>query len=237
MTRLGPLLATLRGELLRDDASPGEKALHVAERVTARLRPHVAVSRRLVFELTSPPTVNRNLRDLIVRRGREEDLAPLAGIDDTAPSLVRERFARGDLAYVAALDDEILSHTWFHRGPTPFSEDRIHCADWALEPSMFWSYNGAATPEARSSGIFVKMFQTALRELFVEHGATRVQGFIRDSNTQSVMMHERMGWTRLGVISTVAVPGWKWLRWDGSGVTRQWLVPRASEFALRMPPA
>jgi hypothetical protein len=231
-------LKFVREELARRDISPGEKLVHVADRATRALRiePHVTVSRRLLVQLTTPPQLFRGLRDLVVRRGTLEDLRPLATIDDTDPDLVRARFARGDFAYVGESDGELLCHTWFHRGPSPFEEDRTAAAAWALDGSSFWSYNGAAAVAARSSGVFVKVFQVSLREIFLEHGASRVLGFILDQNRQSLIMHERMGFTVLGAFSTVAVPGVRWHRWAGDGTARHWLAPRPGGEPLWLPP-
>jgi hypothetical protein len=224
---------------LRRDAPLAERLVHVGDRLTnaLHLAPHVRVSRRIVFEITAAPPQFRGMRDLVVRRGDARDLRALATIDDTDPELVLERFARGDFAYVGQLGDAILCHTWFHRGPQPFSEDRYACADWALDADTFWSYNGAAAATARSSGVFVKLFQQALRELFTDHGAKRVQGFIHDTNRPSITLHERMGFQRLGTLSTVALPGVKLLRWEGDGITRHFLARRDGDFALHLPPA
>jgi hypothetical protein len=231
-------LKFVREELSRRDISPGEKLVHIADRATYtfRLSPHVAVSRRLMVQLTAPPQLFRGLRDLVVRKATLEDLQPLATIDDTDAALVRARFARADLAFVGESEGEVLCHTWFHRGPSPFEEDREVAAAWALDGSTFWSYNGAATVEARSSGVFVKVFQVALRELFLEHGASRVQGFILDTNRISLLMHERMGFAVLGSFSTVALPGVRWHRWAGDGTVRQWLEPRTGGDPLWLPP-
>jgi L-amino acid N-acyltransferase YncA len=90
--------------------------------------------------------------------------------------------------------------------------------------------------DARASGVFVKLFQEALRDVFEVQGAKRVQGFIRDTNDRSLTMHERMGFSTLGAMVTVAVGGVKWLHWRGGGRTRQWLLPRNSVRALSLPP-
>lgn len=231
-------LESLAKELKRTDTSPGDKLVHVANRglVALRLTPRVEATRRLIVELAVPPKAPRGLSDLIVRRGGEGDVAALCSIANADPGLVRARLARGDLVYVGQIDEELLCHTWFHQGPTSFDEERLSCASWALEASTFWSYDAVARVEWRSSGVFAKMFQVALREVFDVHGARRVQGFIFHVNRPSLSMHARLGFSVLGVVTTVALPGVKWLRWEGSGVTRQWLLPRASDFALSLPP-
>jgi hypothetical protein len=50
------------------------------------------------------------------------------------------------------------------------------------------------------------------------------------------MMHERLHFAVLGTLTAVAAAGFKWLRWEGTGGTRQWLLPRDSDFALHLPP-
>ena len=235
---IGRHLQFVRDELRRDDASLGEKLLHVADRASRALRlaPHVSVNRRIFVQIEKPPAVTRGLRDLVIRHGTLADLEPLATIDDTDRALVRDRFARGDLAYVGELDGAILCHTWFHRGPTPFEEDREHAAAWGLDADTYWSYNGAATTAARSSGVFVKMFQIALQELFGTYAAVQVQGFIRDDNQQSLIMHDRLGFSAPGALSTVVLPFARWHRWEGGGSTRQWITRGANGEIVWLPP-
>ena len=232
-------LAILSHEITRRDNDLPDKLLRISQRGVGMLgaSPHVDVSRRLIFELTKAPKPFRGMKDLVIRRGTIDDLRPLSTIDHTDESLVRSRLARGELAYVGELDGEILCHTWFHPGPTPCDEDRDTGASWALDANTFWSYNGASKAEARMSGVFVKLFQNALHEVFEVHGASRVHGFIHDTNLPSIRMHERLGFTCLGALVVVAVPGFKWLRWDGSGTSRQWVVRRSRDFAIAFPPS
>jgi hypothetical protein len=49
-------------------------------------------------------------------------------------------------------------------------------------------------------------------------------------------MHHRLGFSVLGIVTAVSVPGAKWLRWSGGGIARQWLLSRSSDFALSFPP-
>lgn len=232
-------LANLSFELKRRDNDLPDKLLRISQRGVGMLRtsPHVDVSRRLIFELTKAPKPFRGMKDFVIRRGTERDVGPLSTIDATAEALVRSRLARGELAYVGELEGDVLCHTWFHPGPTPCEEDRDTGASWALDATTFWSYNGASKAEARSTGVFVKLFQNALHEIFEVHGARRVHGFIHDTNRASITMHERLGFTCLGALVVVAVPGFKWLRWDGSGRSRQWVVRRSRDFAIAFPPS
>ena len=140
------------------------------------------------------------------------------------------------MVYVAELDGEVLCATWFHPGPTPFDGDRTQCVDWAIDAQTYWSFKGASRPDVRESGLFVKLFQEALRDVFEVHGARRVQGYIYDDNAQSLIMHERMGFQVLGSFLSVAIGRVKWVRWEGGGKHRQWLLPRASSTALSLPP-
>ena len=63
----------------------------VTQRILDRtgLEPRVTVSRRVIVETRSPPKPFRGMRDLVVRRGSERDVAALSTIDDTDPQLVR----------------------------------------------------------------------------------------------------------------------------------------------------
>lgn len=232
-------LAGLTDELRRPDNSPGDKALRITQRglTSLRLAPHVEVNRCVVVELTAPPQATRGFADLQVRRATEGELDAVCAIDAADRALVRRRFARGDLGYVGQLDDELLCHTWFHRGPSPFEEDRSTFALWGVDASTFWSYHGVARKEFRTSGVFAKLFQVALRELFQEHGARRVLGCIHHVNDASRAMHARLGFTVPGMVTTVALPTHKWLQWEGRGQSRSWLVARNGDFTLSIPEA
>ena len=76
------------------------------------------------------------------------DLDSVAGISETPPDLMRSRVTSGDRAYVGVLGGKIVCKTWFHQGPAPFEEDRDALVSWTIEPSAFWSYDGAAAPDA-----------------------------------------------------------------------------------------
>jgi hypothetical protein len=234
---LGRKLAGLAQEL-RDDVPVAEKLFRLARRSThsLRLSPALSVERGVLVELEQPPPRTRGLADLLVRRAQEGDIVGIAAIDNRDTALFRARLANGDLVYLGQLDSDIVCATCFHRGPTPFDEERAMYAPWALEDaSTFWSYDAMARVEIRALGVVAKLFEIALREVFEVHGARRIRGCIHDSNRLSLLLHERLGFTVIGKVTTVGVPGVKWLRWRGSGGTRQWLLPRKSDFAL--PPA
>ena len=226
-------------DLVRDDLPPAERAIRLADRIlrSSRVHPRITVSRRLVFELTRPPPKFRGLRDLVVRRARSEDAHDIGITDDTSSEQVRQLLARGDLAYVGLLGDRVLCKTCFHPGPTPFDESYIVGVSWELSPSTFWSYAGAATVDARATGVFIKLFATALCEIYEMHGATRVLGWIRDTNHSSIALHERMGWQRLGALVTVALPGVKWVFWEGAGGPRRWIARRSRPLLFSVPPS
>jgi hypothetical protein len=140
------------------------------------------------------------------------------------------------MVYLGQLDNDVICHTCFHRGPTPFEEERAILAPWALEDaSTFWSYDASARLEIRSTGVVAKLLQLALREIFDVHGGRRVRGFIHDRNHPSLILHERMGFTTIGVVTAVGLSRLKWVRWESGGRIRRWLLPRNSDFAL--PPA
>jgi hypothetical protein len=234
----GTKFSRIRAELARTDVTTSDKLLLVTQRTldVTGLEPRVAVSRRVIVEIRSPPKPFRGMRDLVVRRGTVRDLDALTTIDDTPPQLVRDRLARGELAYVGEVDGDILCHTWFHPGPLPFDEDRSSCTSWGLDDDTYWSFNGASRADARASGVFVKLFQEALRDVFEVHGAKRVQGFILARNRQSLIMHERLGFTILGSLFTAAVGPLKWLQWTAGSTRRQWLLGRHEPEPLSFPP-
>jgi hypothetical protein len=224
-------------EVLRKDVSASERAVRLGQRLVnaGHLDPHVSIKRNVIVELTTPPKEIRALRDLIVRRGGERDVESLATIDDTPPELVRARLARGDLAYLGLIGGKVVCKTWFHRGPAPFDEDRDAIVAWALAPSAFWSYNGAAAPDAMATGFFIKMFVVGLRELFEQEKATQILGYIRDNNAPSLALHDRLGFARAGTLITVNLPAVKWVHWRGRGGARQWLVRRARSLTFSVP--
>jgi RimJ/RimL family protein N-acetyltransferase len=92
-----------------------------------------------------------------------------------------------------------------------------------------------AVEEARSSGLFIKVFQTALRSLFLDSGAARVLCGVKTTNLASVAMHERLGFRRVATLEAVLVPGLRWLRWSGEGGARHWVRPRSSPPLVAIP--
>ncbi len=231
-------LTVLLSQLRRADYSVADKAVLVTQRVLSgvRLNEHLTVSRQVAYEVQAPPKVMRGLRDLVVRQGDLGDLDGICEVERTDPLLVRERFDRGDVVFVGQLGGQVLCHVWFHRGPHPFQEDQAIYASFELSRDCFWAYAAAATMEARASGVFVKVFQTALQDLFLNQGAQRVQCLVRHVNDRSVLLHERLGFRRVGVFTGVLVPGLKWLHWDGPMESRTWVMLRTSELLLPIPP-
>jgi hypothetical protein len=229
-------LGRLRDELRRSDLSTLDKSIRIADLAltAASLSPALFVGHIVVFELAAPPPPFRALRDLRVRAATDDDAAALAGVDGTAEALVRARLRRGDRPFVGELDGRALAHIWFCRGPTTFDEDVDLFARVALGPGTFWSYHGVAVADARTSGIFVKVFQTGLRAVFVEHGATRVLTGVRASNLASVAMHERMGFRRVGSLFSALAPGLRCIHWRGPD-RRVWLTPRSRPPTLHLP--
>lgn len=228
----------LAQDLRRPDRSTSDKAVLLGQRVLwgAGLSERIRIGRIVFFELRTPPRVFRGMRDLLVRQASRADIAAICAVDGAPEDLVRQRLDRGDLCYVGQLEGRVLCHAWFHRGPSPFEEDRPLYADWMLPPGTYWSFDAAANAESRASGVFVKVFQTALGALFREHGADRVQCYVRLANEQSLALHDRLGFSRVGVMTAVALPGIKWLRFDAPPLSQQWLVPFRGELHLPVPP-
>ena len=227
-------IAGLTEELRRRDNTPVDKLFRVAQK-TARalhLTPGLNIARCVIVECTQPPKATRGLSDLRVRRGEERDVAALADVDKRDPDFFRARLAKGDFVYLGQLGGQVLCHTWFHRGPSSFEEERAVFAPWALDASSFWSYDAMTRLEARRFGVAAKLLQVALGDIFALHGAQRVRGFIYDDNHPSLILHQRMGFTTLGTVTALALPGVKWVRWESGGARRQWLLRRNSEFAL-----
>ena len=235
--RIRDKIDRLREELTRDGLDRTTRALRVAELllVAARIAPSIAVVHERFYELTSPPPQFRGLRDLRVRSAGPADAGAIAALDTTRAQ-VDKRFERGDLVYVGELDGRILAHSWFHRGPQPFDDDAALLARWAVAPDTFWSYHAFALPEARLSGVFVKVFQSALRDLLTQHGAARVQCRVKAANTRSIVLHERTGFRLLGTMTAFAVPGARLLSWQGDGSARRWVQRRQDTTVLALPP-
>jgi hypothetical protein len=231
---LGQKLTGLKKELNRESSARGKlfrlahKGVH-----SLRLQPALIVERSLVVELREPPKSTRGLSDLRVRRATEADIPALVKLDNRDAALLQTRLGRGDFIYLGQLDADVVCCTCFHRGPTPFDEEKSLIARWAVgETSAFWSYDAMAPMEMRSAGVVAKLFQVALRELFEVHGGRLVRGFIHDWNQPSLLLHQRLGFTTIARVTVVGVPGLKWLRWEAGGRTRQWVLPRNSDFAL-----
>lgn len=236
--RVRRTLDRLRTELARDDLDRTSRALRVAEisLTAARLSPVISIGHERFYELSSAPKQFRGLRDLQVRTARPEDAAALGAMDGTPNWRFAERFARGDLAYVGEHDGRLLAQSWFHRGPAPFDEDMPHLPRWEVPADTYWSYHAFTLPEARTSGVFVKLFQTALRELLLEHGATRVRCRVKATNVASVMLHERLGFEPLGTLIALNVPGARLLSWQGSGRAQRWIEWRNATTVMAFPP-
>jgi hypothetical protein len=213
-------LRTWRRQLARDDLPAADKATLFLERALARtgLDRALVVAHHLVYELGDAPRVPRGLRDLVVREAGPEDSAALAAVAGAPVELIRARLRRGDVAYVGALDGRVLCHAFFHRGPEPFREDEARVIPIALASDTWWSYDAAAVPEAQASGVFVKVWTTALRELFAR-GAARVQSRVQRTNTRSKLMHDRLGFELLGTLLVLVTPFGRVLRWEGGATT------------------
>lgn len=236
--KIGQKIERLRDELSRDDLDRTGRALRVAELSlsAAGMSPTFGVGHERFYELTEPPKQFRGLRDLRVRTAGPADIDALAALDTTPAALVAERLARGDIAYVGEADGRMLAHSWFHRGPEPFCEDAPALPRWEVAANTFWSYHAFTLAEARTSGVFVKLFQTALRELLIDHGAARVRCRVKVANAASVTLHERLGFKALGTLITIGVPGAWLLSWQGPGPARYWLERRTGEHVMTLPP-
>jgi hypothetical protein len=231
-------LDRLRAQLARDDLDATSRALHIAERtlIAMGLWPTVSIGHERFYELTAAPRQFRGLRDLRIRPGTPDDAAAITALDGTPGWRIAERFARGDLVYVGEHDGRLLAHSWFHRGPDPFNEDHPLLPRWEVPADAFWSYNAFTLPEARASGVFVKLFQTALRELMVDRGAARVRCRVKAANAASISLHERFGFAPLGTLIALSVPGARVLSWEGSGRARRWIEPRSAAPVMSLPP-
>ena len=60
--------------------------------------------------------------------------------------------------------------------------------------------------------------------------------YVRLANESSLTMHDRLGFRRIGVMTAVALPWLRWLRFDAPPVSQQWVVPFRGELRLPMPP-
>jgi hypothetical protein len=223
-------------EMRRADIGAVEKTLLVAERslVALGLGRAVTVGRHDFFELTRPPTPRRAPDGLEIRTAGVSDLEGLCAVAETPPRLVDERLRRGDVVYVGVADGRVACHAWFHRGPKPFTEDQTPLARWDLAAGTFWSY-GAAAIESRHSGHFVDVFQTALADLFRLHGAERVQCRIRRTNAIAALLHEQIGFVRVGSLTGFATPWLRSLVWLGTPARTFMLGPNSAQ-AIHIPP-
>jgi hypothetical protein len=235
--KLASMVAGIVEELRRKGNTPADKVLRVAQRGIWSIKsPNVNLGKVIVVDLRSPPEASHGMADLLVRRAELADVPALSAVDGSDPAIFQRRLADEDLGYVGQLDDEILCYTWFHRGPRPFEEDRGKFAPLDLEESTFWSYDAMTRPDVRSSGIFPKVFRHALRDIFHVHGAKRILGSIDHINDASLGVHKRLGFRTIGSVTSLVVPGFKWLRWEAGGAPlRQRVLRRQSDFVLYFP--
>lgn len=230
-------LDRLRHEFTRSDLDRLARALHLAElALKATGQAAVRLGNERIYELNAAPKQMRGLRDLTVRVAGLGDLPALTALNGTPATLIKERFARGDFAFIGELDGRLLAHAWFHRGPEPFCEDQPLFPRWEIPNDAFWSYHAYTLPETRRSGVFVKVFQTALQELLDERGAKRVRCMINAANAASIALHERFGFRPLGDVLALSVPGSRLVTWHGDGMTRRWLQRHDRSASLLLPP-
>ncbi len=222
----------------KQDDSAAERVFQLVRKAahSLRLSPVLSVERCIVVELRNPPVATRGLSDLVIRLAQPGDIPALVKLDNREAGVLQARLDRGDLIFLGQLDQEVVCCTCFHRGPTPFDDERDSIARWALDDATtYWSYDAMAPLAMRSAGVVAKLFQFALHEVFDVRGGRLVRGFIHDWNRPSLMLHQRLGFSASGRATAIAIPGLKWLRWESGGLTRQWVLPRHSDFAL--PPA
>jgi len=233
-------LDRLRGQVARTDLAPSDKAVMLSESAlkACYLWPRVSVGRAAIYELTVAPAAFRGFNDLSVRRGTLEDVDRLAGMlpeDPTDPALIRARFAAGDVVFVGELEGQLLAHSWFHAGPAPFHEDTNLYGSFVIGAGDWWSYHAVVVSEARTSGVFIKVFQSALRSMFQDSGAKRIVCAVKTTNRASVAMHDRLGFGRIATVGSVLVPGLRWVRWSAAGGAHNWLRRRSSPPLLSIP--
>lgn len=194
-----------------------------------------------LLELRSPPPPQRGLRDLTVRRGTAADLPTLAALGDDEEALLRQRLDAGDVVFVGEHQGQVLCMTWFRKGPAPFEEDNAEIACWELGEGTYWSYAAVTRDSARASGVFAKVFVTALRELFDPHGphgARRVLCRVRMDNRSSVRLHQRLGFWALGTVTSLGTSGalGRVVWFQGPSGSGRWRVRRGGALRLPVPP-
>jgi len=231
-------LDTLETQLRRDDLAPLDRGIIVAQRTLAGLglARSFDVRRHKILELQAPPVVARGFRDLLIRTASVSDAEAIGAVKGTDPALIAARLRQGDLAYVGILEDRVLCHVFFHRGPAPFVEDEPTMGRWALGADTFWSFDAATTPDSRSSGIFVKVFQTALAALFAEQGAQRILCRVDIAHRPSIALHHHLGFRTRGRILTAASPAANLVSWLGPA-PRTWVLRRGCRTAIALPPS
>lgn len=212
--------AQLRVQQVLGDAatSPLEKSVAIAERALhfGGLDGALGVDLNHVLELTTAPRPFRGLRDLVVRTTTPEDGPQVMRIGELTPAFLAKRVERRDRCWVGESQGALLAMVWLHRGPSPFCEDADRLACFSVGNDTLWSYHAVAVPEARQSGVFVKVFQTALVDALQQPGITRVRCRIKYSNVASLKLHEALGFRRLGVLQSARMPLGRVLRWRGA---------------------
>jgi hypothetical protein len=228
---------SLAEHLLRLDVPGVDKAFVIAQRslVTLGLGERMAVTRRDVWQLeTAPPAGPAG--ELVVRTAAARDLDGVCAVIETPLALVHERLRNGDWVYVGLLDGIVVCHLWFHRGPRPFTEDEHTLARWALPASTVWCFGHGATPVGRDTSLRETLYRTALRDAFTLHGAAAVQTATSSANSASRLLHESLGFRRLGHLMGFATPWLRTVIWQGE-TTRTYVLGPQSGVAVSFPPA
>lgn len=108
-----------------------------------------------------------------VRWASPRDVEAICPLGRRSPAMLRERFARGDLALVVLVDGEIAGAQWYSRGPRSVDGVfRVELADGEL-----WSYDGLIAPHQRGRGLFSVLVREASRKLAREGYHRRLNAF------------------------------------------------------------
>lgn len=195
----------------------------VPRRVRARRR--LAEKLERIVEMAKTDVVARDAKrpvrphrgrvDVRVRRctpdGTEawKQLLPAARWSDAGAFL-----ARGDVGYVAAIEDRFAGCIWLSR--------TTHRDGWSglsirLAPDEAYAYALWVEPDDRPKGVGVALFATMLQELHDDPTVTQVYGWVDKGNRESQMLLRMLGFQQVQQVMRVRLldrVGWQVPRTD-----------------------
>jgi ribosomal protein S18 acetylase RimI-like enzyme len=126
-----------------------------------------------------------------------------------------QRFAKGDIAYLAVQDGQAVAWTWVSRAPA------IHC-HWSglrfhFAPDEAYVYDLWCSPEHRRHGAAAFVMRGALSDLAARGEARQVYGFVLRDNRPSQVLHRLvLGFEQVQEVQDLRVLGRRGVQLPGT---------------------